>query len=454
MKLIKTSAPGKVLIVGGYLVLERPNVAFVVTTSTRFTAILKGELSSEKEVSNSIHLKISSSLERTWFYRISIERGHITLEFEPGSDSFTLERSNPFVECAVVCGLAVADIDDKATSNGSLQLELEADPNFYSVSQQGSERMLGKTGLGSSAALVSSVVAAFSAFFGCKDKERIVAAAQLAHATAQRKIGSGFDVSAAVRGSQSYVRFSPDSLERLPFVIENISNGIMARRSRTSFSSWKLDEIWKTLQLPLHWNIVLGKTLSGSDTRDFVRKVMQWKAADSEEALEVWSRLSQLNRKLVGCIEQLSNFALHNAEVFETLNNALGNICFGDNWKSFFRTHSQLVGLPEDILLLFMETVDSIFKTGRECRMLLSLMGRLADVSIEPCSLTSLLDQTLQIPGCILVGVPGAGGYDAVFAVVVGEASRKLVENFWNDNSCFPLASRVDSQGLIFYEEF
>jgi phosphomevalonate kinase len=52
MKLIKTSAPGKVLIVGGYLVLERPNVAFVVTTSTRFTAILKGELSSEKVCCN------------------------------------------------------------------------------------------------------------------------------------------------------------------------------------------------------------------------------------------------------------------------------------------------------------------------------------------------------------------------------------------------------------------
>lgn len=45
MKQVRTSAPGKVLLVGGYLVLERPNIAFVVTTSSRFTANLKGLLS-------------------------------------------------------------------------------------------------------------------------------------------------------------------------------------------------------------------------------------------------------------------------------------------------------------------------------------------------------------------------------------------------------------------------
>jgi len=38
------------------------------------------------------------------------------------------------------------------------------------------------------------------------------AIAQSAHCIAQGKIGSGFDVSAAVYGSQCYVRFSPEIL--------------------------------------------------------------------------------------------------------------------------------------------------------------------------------------------------------------------------------------------------
>ena len=35
------SAPGKVLITGGYLVLERPNAGIVLSTNARFYAIVK-----------------------------------------------------------------------------------------------------------------------------------------------------------------------------------------------------------------------------------------------------------------------------------------------------------------------------------------------------------------------------------------------------------------------------
>ena len=35
------SAPGKVLMAGGYLVLERPNAGIVLSTNARFYAILK-----------------------------------------------------------------------------------------------------------------------------------------------------------------------------------------------------------------------------------------------------------------------------------------------------------------------------------------------------------------------------------------------------------------------------
>lgn len=83
-----------------------------------------------------------------------------------------------------------------------------------------------KTGLGSSAAMTTAVVAALLHYLGVvnlnstkdQDKEKkgtgdldvIHMIAQTAHCLAQGKVGSGFDVSSAVYGSQRYVRFSPD----------------------------------------------------------------------------------------------------------------------------------------------------------------------------------------------------------------------------------------------------
>lgn len=100
-----------------------------------------------------------------------------------------------------------------------------------------------KTGLGSSAAMTTSVVAALLHYLGvvtlafssrsqldCRtsdsDLDLVHIVAQSAHCLAQGKIGSGFDVSAAVYGSQRYIRFSPALLmptqvssPHLPFLL-------------------------------------------------------------------------------------------------------------------------------------------------------------------------------------------------------------------------------------------
>ncbi|MFS7944178.1 putative phosphomevalonate kinase [Helianthus anomalus] len=38
---VVASAPGKVLMTGGYLVLEKPNAGIVLSTNARFYAVLK-----------------------------------------------------------------------------------------------------------------------------------------------------------------------------------------------------------------------------------------------------------------------------------------------------------------------------------------------------------------------------------------------------------------------------
>ena len=96
-------------------------------------------------------------------------------------------------------------------------------------SENTSKPEVAKTGLGSSAAMTTSVVAAllqylkvidlqlsperrvddYTAYSGL-DLVHIIA--QCAHCVAQGKVGSGFDVSSAVYGSQHYVRFSSSVL--------------------------------------------------------------------------------------------------------------------------------------------------------------------------------------------------------------------------------------------------
>lgn len=86
-----------------------------------------------------------------------------------------------------------------------------------------------KTGLGSSAAMTTAVVAALLHYLGVvslssfsedqshgrkddSDLDIVHVIGQTAHCIAQGKVGSGFDVSSAVFGSQRYVRFSPEVL--------------------------------------------------------------------------------------------------------------------------------------------------------------------------------------------------------------------------------------------------
>ncbi len=82
-----------------------------------------------------------------------------------------------------------------------------------------------KTGLGSSAAMTTAVVAGILQYLGSvklavhgeskeeeTELELVHMVSQAAHCAAQGKVGSGFDVSSAVFGSQRYVRFSPSVL--------------------------------------------------------------------------------------------------------------------------------------------------------------------------------------------------------------------------------------------------
>ena len=83
-----------------------------------------------------------------------------------------------------------------------------------------------ETGLGSSAALITSLTAALLVHLDVVSQESLSEdvgegrrlahnLAQFVHCVAQGKVGSGFDVSAAVFGSHLYTRFDPSVIQDL-----------------------------------------------------------------------------------------------------------------------------------------------------------------------------------------------------------------------------------------------
>ena len=66
---------------------------------------------------------------------------------------------------------------------------------------------------------------------------------------------------------------------------------------------------------------------------------------------------------------------------------------------------------------------------------------------IEPESQTQLLDATMNMDGVLLTGVPGAGGFDAVFAITLGNSSSNVMKA-WSSLNVLALLVREDPRGV------
>ena len=185
------SAPGKILWIGVYAVLERPSNSFVTGVDKRVYA----------QVSEAPKIRF-----------VSKQFGFdATAKFEGGKIVF--ESDTPAAKfVAGAARAALAYLESKGNPLRAFVLETFSDPAFG---------VKDKAGLGSSAAVTSAAVAAILDFHGVDplaNKDLVFKLAQYAHADAQGgKVGSGFDIAAAVFGASSYVRFTPDSITKHPF---------------------------------------------------------------------------------------------------------------------------------------------------------------------------------------------------------------------------------------------
>ncbi|CAI5759315.1 unnamed protein product [Candida verbasci] len=397
------TAPGKALLAGGYLVLDPIYDAYVTALSSRMHAII-----TEKEsiIQNSL-ISISSP---------QFKNGNWQYKIEDNKPIEVNNLKNPFIESILFIILSYF----QPTTNFNLEIKIFSDPGYHSqenttskTSSNGKLTFLyhdrsitevEKTGLGSSAGLVSVITAALVSYF----KVEIISyldfihnIAQIAHCLAQKKIGSGFDIATAIYGSIIYQRFEPKILDNLFETLENKPQEFNEKLRNCVNSNWNFKHVSRAL--PSNLTLLMGDIKNGSETPKLVSKILQWRKDKPKEA----------------------------ETVYEQLNAA--NMTFMDSLKSGDNKHIS----------------NSIYAIRKNLQILTKLSG----VPVEPAIQTELLDKIALIDGCLGGVVPGAGGFDAIAVLVESdkvEYFKKTTEADVNNyNNVYWVNLHEESNGLI-----
>ncbi|KAJ3057499.1 phosphomevalonate kinase [Rhizophlyctis rosea] len=458
-KITVVSAPGKVLVAGGYLVLDRTYTGVVFGTSARFYCAIRRVGTSTDAIRVSV--RSPQFEDGSWNYEVG---------FTEQRDGCRLTaigagQRNRYVEVTIVhcLSLCLAGAKDFSARLGSgLDIVIVGDNDFYSQREQlkraslplttaslaslerfcATHSTIGdvhKTGLGSSAAMITSLTAALLSHFGvvsipsenaASPAERtgirlVHDAAQFCHCLAQGKIGSGFDVSSAVYGSHVYRRFSPSVLDGLLRLAESgeASREVTVRGPDLTcvLGTDRWDNDVQRVNLPPGFTLALADIDAGSSTPKLVSQVLAWRKAKAEEDLflahRVWTDIDESNRALIQTLQKLSDLATAEPAAYEEVRRECQAIPARDGIRAYLREMSKLAGVP-----------------------------------IEPEEQTRLLDACNAVSGVIMAGVPGAGGFDAIFCVTVDPSCRDALERVWSswtEMAVAPLLASDSKTGLM-----
>jgi len=424
---MEVHAPGKVLVIGGYAVLEQPNAGLVLSTSARFHSSVR--MRQGHSASGGAKIVVNSPQYRQEIQFLVRLGELVQLEKTSGPTNKYVEQT---IAIALNAALLLSPVSTKEALGGSneIGIELKADNDFYSqqahleawglpynveslkqlepflpcVNESG-EVKVSKTGLGSSAAMVSSLtsVLIFSLCpeFDRSDLTTLHAISQLVHGVIQGKIGSGFDVCAAIYGSMRYIRYDAENLK--PALQWPVSPGEI----KVCLSA--LNHVVESFELPSRLQLICGDVRGGSETPSMSRKVLEWRSKEIPGEIESWHSLIESNKRVEEAFKVLGDLAKNDRIKY-------------DNCMESFEPIQEISNLRNAFL--------DVRKHLRE-------IGMYADVPIEPESQTKLCDETMSQPGVIISGVPGAGGFDAVFAIVI-DCYRSQLEQFWENRTQQP----------------
>jgi phosphomevalonate kinase len=341
---------------------------------------------------------------------------------------------NPFVETALCYALSYITTVSGDPIITPAAITILADNDYYSTPSDLSSTpdrfhnfrvpitKAHKTGLGSSAALVTALTAAVLTHYlpaktldltTPQGKRRLHNLAQAAHCAAQGKVGSGFDVASAVFGSCLYRRFSPSILASHA---EPGSPGFGSALRDTVdevHGAWDTEVRKDEVKVPAGLRLVMCDVSCGSGTPGMVRKVLDWRKQEPAEAERVWRDLQAANESLAREMRAL-------AEKSSTSSSGGGDV-------------------QQDYASL-----RACFKSIRKN---IRAMGEKSGVPIEPPAQTKLIDACEAVAGVVGGTVPGAGGYDAIALLI--EDRAETVEELRELFKGWEFKGEVEGGGVV-----
>lgn len=212
MHMVEAKAPGKVLWLGGYSVLERPNIGYVTAIDAYVHAnvnLLEG--------SNEVHINAPD---------FNLEMAGT---LDPKTGKINIERTKELNLLITTAEISLSYVISRGFRPNGISIETRNDKAFaYRISSNGSNKKVSKSGMGSSSAVTVALVAAILKSYGLDTNENdaLHKIAQLSHNVATGKIGSGFDIAAATYGSILYSRYSPAMIAGFPqnFTIDDVAS--------------------------------------------------------------------------------------------------------------------------------------------------------------------------------------------------------------------------------------
>lgn len=404
------SAPGKALLVGGYLVLEPQYKSYVVALSARMHAVVSTANPLEQDKT---FITISSSQFNNdhWSYMLQRKNGSEPIEKEG--------KKNPFIEMVLVNVFSYFE----PSSPLNIHIEIFSDAGYHSQSgsvikknsfkafayHAHSITEVPKTGLGSSAGLVTVLTTALVSVFKPsldvnrnEDLKMIHNLSQVAHCQAQGKVGSGFDVAAATFGSIIYQRFAPELISNLPDQTSSCDKTYQLKlRTLVDNADWKITS--DRVRLPNRFRLIMGDVNSGSETTKLVARVKSWYKSHFPHSLHVYEEINASNAEFIEGLSVLNKLSATAPEYYSEM---LDSINQGKQIK--------IDKFPE--LAKIRNAVDQIRKNYR-------LITRESQADIEPPVQTALLDECVKLKGVLTGVIPGAGGYDAISLITTDEAN-------------------------------
>ena len=390
-----TKSPGKSLISGGYLILNKNKKGIVLNVNSYI--ITKSKIIDNNNNNNELNINVKSIYFKQEFnYKILFENNQIKINKNFNENE---ENNNKWIYYSILISIFIYYLYNNKffeyfiKNKKSISLIIESDYKFYSYDKNNNNLNI-KTGLGSSSALISSICSNLLILFNNiynknninnnninnlenNIKSLILISSIYSNNLIQNKIGSNFDIISSLTGNQIFQQINININFDNFLINENNINHLKYLLNYFNYE-YKISYL---KNLNKNFNFCLISIENGSNTRKFVKKILEYANLNKKNELfddNLFSNLDKINNEIIKCFEE-NNFI--------------------------------------NLKLLCLEYRKILQKISFE-----------SNVEIEPKIFNILLDNLLKFKEISYSICPGAGGYDSI--VVMGENNNNNYEDF------------------------